>query len=159
LFETEARDAVDRGRLTQEECADVIRNSGHSSATSNQHYLKRKAEAAGRNAMATHAKLYDTDMAAPPRLQLACDGEFEELLPAVDDDCVKRRCVRTAWTDDEMLHLLAWVKDYEDRNGSNANKDWTACLASLSVKAECFAPHHLTATGLRDAWRRAMKKV
>ena len=162
LFETEARDAVDCGRLTQEECADVIRNSGHSTATSNQHYLKRQAEAAGRNAMATHTKLYGTDCnkAAPPQPRYDCDGDYEAPPPAdaSKQHPTKRRRVRAAWTLNEMHHLLTWVAKYETGNAVGAPKDWNACLVAMRTQAGVFAPHHLTTNGLRDAWRREVKK-
>jgi hypothetical protein len=48
MFETEVHDAMGAGVLSQNECDDVTRNSGHSSSTAHSHYLKRKAEAAGR---------------------------------------------------------------------------------------------------------------
>ena len=164
LFETEVHDAMEAGTLTTNECDDVIRNSGHSSATAHTHYLKRKAGAVGHNAMAVHAKLYGRPaVSTPPRA--AVDDEWYGDMQAADDDAhdddlvpppTRRR--RVDWSVAELHHLTTWVQAFEAANGPSATKSWRACVAAMQLTGVCHELH-LTTTSLREAWRREKKRL
>ena len=166
MFETEARDAQEEGLLTEAECIDVVHNNGHSNQTSKQHYLKRKAEVTSRNAIATHSKLYGTDYdtSSPPRSTSHEDDSFiptRENDDADDDEKLfmsPSKRIRTPWTKNELDLLFQWVNGFVTTKGAEAPKDWASCLISMKLKSSVFAPHHLSATALRDAYRREIAK-
>jgi len=166
LFETEACEAMDTGKLTPSDCAHVIRNNGHGAATSQNYYLKRKAEDSGRKAVEVHAKLYGTDqrmLLSPPLVSPGVDATFVPSGDASDDDALLKddfrpRRRRIDWTVDEMTHLSAWIAQFEMNRGRSATKDWRACLKAMTMHATDFHSLHLTKVALREAWRREVKK-
>ena len=166
LFETEACEAMDTGKLTPSDCAHVIRNNGHGAATSQNYYLKRKAEDSGRKAVEVHAKLYGTDqrmLLSPPLVSPGVDATFVPSGDASDDDALLKddfrpRRRRIDWTVDEMTHLSAWIAQFEMDRGRSATKDWRACLKAMTMHATDFHSLHLTKVALREAWRREVKK-
>jgi hypothetical protein len=162
VFETEASEAVDNGTLTFNDVDSVFRNSGHSSTTAHNHYLKRKAEDTGRQAMAVHAKLYGENIKPPNVRSNVRSGTDCSFVPDdndydyADDNQVRQRR-RIEWTADEMHDLCAWTTQFEQDRGRGASKDWRACVQAMTDTA-VFHELHLTPTALREAWRREEKK-
>jgi len=163
MFETEVHDAMDAGVLTPNECDDVIRNSGHSSTTAQTHYLKRKAEAAGRNAMATHDKLYAQTLDTPSFIGRPLDDWYnvdedkDDDEPTAPPTRMKARRCRIDWTGAELHQLATWVYDYEASHGIDATKNWGDCLTAMQATG-VFDANHLTKIKLREAWRREVTK-
>jgi hypothetical protein len=165
MFETEVAEATDTGILTAAERDAVIRNSGHSSTTAHMHYLKRKAEDAGRSTMSTHAKLYGTVQHTPV---IQSDGDewydtHADITAGITNDYnediqSRQRRRRLNWTGSELHHLMTWVSDYESKYGTHVCKNWRACCGAMR-STEVFHELHLTTSSLRDAWRRELKKL
>jgi len=164
MFETEVHDAMGAGVLSPNECDDVIRNSGHSSSTAHSHYLKRKAEAAGRNAMAVHDKLYAETLSTPSHVTPVDEWyNVADDSNEVDDDekttgYLQSRRRRVEWSAAEIYQLTTWVSDYESTKGIDAIKNWASCLSAMQASG-VFDAHHLTKVRLREAWRRVSKKA
>jgi hypothetical protein len=163
LFETEASEAMGCGNLSPADCAEVIRNNGHSSATAHNHYLKRKAEDAGRKAMEVHKILYGADdgFQSPAVVSSGVDALFvqdDDDAEDEDDQFKPRRRRRIDWSTDEVAHLSTWIAQFELDRGRGAAKDWRACL-KVMADTTVFHTLHLTTTALREAWRREGKKV
>jgi hypothetical protein len=168
MFETDAVSARDEGVLTQAEVDDVTRNNQHSSATSRNFYLKRRAGAVGQTAMSVHDKLYATDdlMHSPsfklstddtPFVPFADESSDDEDGVALGMSPTKRRRQRIDWTTDELLQLRLWVTAFERTCGFDVNKNWRECCAAMT-QTGVFVPSHLTPTALREAWRREQAK-
>jgi len=165
MFETEVTEATETGILTEAERDAVIRNSGHSSTTAHMHYLKRKAEDAGRTTISTHAKLYGT-VQHTSVIQSDGDEWYDATSDTTgvinhddDDDTQSRqRRRRLNWTGSELHHLMTWVCDYESKYGTYVCKNWRACCDAMR-STSVFHELHLTTSSLRDAWRRELKKL
>jgi hypothetical protein len=169
MFETEVADAMDNGTVTKDEMSSVIRNNGHSSATFRHHYLKRKSEAAGNDAVMVHNKMYHTPQQSSHSLPASTGADSpyrqEDALEDEDDeDDRPRRRQRVHWTTDELSHLAAWVAqfdhhDHHARSPSGVVKkyDWLDCVKTMTPTG-VFHSLHLTPLALREAWRREGRK-
>jgi hypothetical protein len=158
MFETEAAEAVDHGKLTHGEIASVFRNSGHSSNTAAAYYLKAKAKDVGQQAMQVHAKLYGADQQLhPTQVSSNADSRYSPDASSSEDELTPPRRRRINWTVDELSHLGSWVSRFEKANGRRAIKNWRDCVKEMTDTG-IFHCHHLTAVALRDAWRREESK-
>jgi hypothetical protein len=126
--------------------------------------LKRKAEAAGRNAMAVHDKLYAETLSTPSHVTPVDEWyNVADDSNEVDDDektsgYLQSRRRRVEWSAAEIYQLTTWVRDYESTKGIDAIKNWASCLSAMQASG-VFNAHHLTKVRLREAWRRVSKKA
>lgn len=162
IFETETAEAMASGTVTAQDMTNVIRNNGHSSATSHNHYMKRKAEDVGQSAKAIHDQLYSSSERFRPPQVKSCVNEDPaydtDSATSVDEVHSQPRCRRRIdWTEDEMACLTAWMVQFEMERGKGSTKDWRACVKAMTA-TDVFHSRHLTPTALREAWRREARR-
>ena len=184
LFETEVAVGHETGLLTAGEVASATRNNQHSSATSHNFYLKRRACDEGRKAAMVHEKLYGKasgnnvdGVITSPGFHRASDPPYSPLPELLDNEDVekddddddddeafymhrpkKSRRERNTWSLEELSHLRLWVRGYERSYGIDVFKNWKACCTAMDNTAE-FHVAHLTPVALREAWRREQAKM